>query len=690
MNERKLSKSELAKREDIILNMKANKRDLVKKYGADAEKVMYGRATNMAKKQSESMNQTNVKLKEMVKDALKNPKKADLNKDGKLSDYEETRGKAVEKNLSEYKDEDVVKYKGEDHVITRRDGDRIYLRRKEDAAVLGRMPEFWVKSQDISEDLGYGFPEENPADIEDYELEDEDMDNPDEDLVIIGSGYLDIKSKFKGRPNMTNGELAIIGQKVVDKLHNGDKEAALDYIMGQINEDLDLGHEDNEPHMLKADLYRIGKYAMELYNVVDGFEGEGEVDFPSWWQAKITNAKTAIVGAKHYLDFEINEPKIDAVVDTIDDITPDDDAVDTDVLDVDIDEAQLGTDDDTGFTRSLYTPNEMGDASVGGEYASGAFEESKKPIKETMNMDKWRRAYNGKMFASKIVYLEDYNGNKSRYRIGFKYKETPSQDVVSLSESLFGGHEGSGINFAISNLQNNPTRLFTSDDIYMWDDETEFDAFIATGSKGLDEILEFFLGNKQIDKAIMEWFNTGVTDKSKIRIGEAKYNTVNESTSKHSSLAEKLAKELKEGLPKDFWDKKMKAKDEVNDEQDGIGDGLAEVDLPKSLLQKMNNQVKSPSTFADTILNLINAIQAKEPVDFGKNQKMKKVITILNDLKGDVELEPAEDAVEESYNTLVNKIEKSGKSEKAAKAIAGAVASYKAKGGGKGPTAKQK
>ena len=46
--------------------------------------------------------------------------------------------------------------------------------------------------------------------------------------------------------------------------------------------------------------------------------------------------------------------------------------------------------------------------------------------------------------------------------------------------------------------------------------------------------------------------------------------------------------------------------------------------------------------------------------------------------------------VDESYDTLVNKIKKSGKSEKAAKAIAGAVASYKAKGGGKGPTAKQK
>lgn len=45
--------------------------------------------------------------------------------------------------------------------------------------------------------------------------------------------------------------------------------------------------------------------------------------------------------------------------------------------------------------------------------------------------------------------------------------------------------------------------------------------------------------------------------------------------------------------------------------------------------------------------------------------------------------------MDESYATLVNKLKKQGKSEKAAKAIAGAVASYKAKGGGSGPTAKQ-
>jgi len=87
-----------------------------------------------------------------------------------------------------------------------------------------------------------------------------------------------------------------------------------------INEDLDLGHQDNEPHMLKADLYRIGKYAMELYKMVDDFEGQGEVDFPHWWQSKIIKSKSMLVSAKHYLDFELKEPQIDAMIDVAQDV----------------------------------------------------------------------------------------------------------------------------------------------------------------------------------------------------------------------------------------------------------------------------------------------------------------------------------------------------------------------------------
>jgi len=100
----------------------------------------------------------------------------------------------------------------------------------------------------------------------------------------------------------------------IDKM----KKSVAEYIIaskhGIVNEDLDLGHEDDEPHMIKGELYQIGKYAMIMYHLVDQFEGKGEVDFPAWWQSKITSAKTMLSGAKHYLEFELNEPQVDAVV----------------------------------------------------------------------------------------------------------------------------------------------------------------------------------------------------------------------------------------------------------------------------------------------------------------------------------------------------------------------------------------
>lgn len=235
-----ISPEELAKVEEYMAAFMDNKEEWIKNYGIDqANFVMYKTAVKKAKKEMEKKdknideNKLGV-LRELIKDALKNPKKADLNKDGKLSDYEKKRGAAIEKNLNE---------------------DNIGL-------------------ADI-EEMGYEAGE---------------------------AAFEKIKGRFKNKPDH---------QAYRKGFFQGYIDQAGAY---GLNEDLDLGHQDNEPGMLKGDLYKIGKYAMELYKMMDSLEGMGEVDFPHWWQSKITTAKNMISGAKHYLDFEMKQPQIDAMV----------------------------------------------------------------------------------------------------------------------------------------------------------------------------------------------------------------------------------------------------------------------------------------------------------------------------------------------------------------------------------------
>jgi hypothetical protein len=73
----------------------------------------------------------------------------------------------------------------------------------------------------------------------------------------------------------------------------------------KIAEDLDVGHEDDEPGMLKNELLRAAKMAVMLYKKVDAYEKQAEeVDFPQWWQSKIIKAKDYLQGAYDYLDGE--------------------------------------------------------------------------------------------------------------------------------------------------------------------------------------------------------------------------------------------------------------------------------------------------------------------------------------------------------------------------------------------------
>jgi hypothetical protein len=82
-----------------------------------------------------------------------------------------------------------------------------------------------------------------------------------------------------------------------------------------MREDLDVGHQDDEPKMLKSDVYRIAKMASMLYKQLDNYDKiGGEVDFPHWWQAKIIKAYDYLQSAYGYLDGEEKVAAIDSMM----------------------------------------------------------------------------------------------------------------------------------------------------------------------------------------------------------------------------------------------------------------------------------------------------------------------------------------------------------------------------------------
>ena len=59
----------------------------------------------------------------------------------------------------------------------------------------------------------------------------------------------------------------------------------------------------------------MGKYAMEIYKKLDQYDDmDSEVDFPHWWQSKITKAKSMLQSAYDYLDGEEKISQIDAIM----------------------------------------------------------------------------------------------------------------------------------------------------------------------------------------------------------------------------------------------------------------------------------------------------------------------------------------------------------------------------------------
>jgi hypothetical protein len=241
-----------------IVNDSKRRDRLVRKYGKNAENVAYGTAVNQVKKQAANNieepqpqeTMEDTRLREMVIDALSEKKK-------KKEPFKDLTG---------------------DNKIT---------------------------YADVLKARGVELKEGVTDEIEDY-FEIMIQNQPEDVLALI----MDlVRNDGKNWSEWMDN----IQADIVDTA-GGDYEGDIRGYREELEEDLDLGHTDDEPHMIKADLYQIGTYALELYKMLNKFEGPQEVDLPAWWQSKITTAKNMVSSAKHYLEFELKEPKIDAVI----------------------------------------------------------------------------------------------------------------------------------------------------------------------------------------------------------------------------------------------------------------------------------------------------------------------------------------------------------------------------------------
>ena len=189
---------------------------------------------------------------------------------------------------------------------------------------IGILDDKYRKQVEFSGSDTYYFGDEQTAydALEDFGANDVEVEDTNLDL-------------FAENNEGVNNEKEIVGQELVDyimKNWDWSEEKTLQFLADKLGNrqavdetetpeggidqggDLDVGHQDDEPNMLKKDVYDIAVYAAKLYKQLNKYDqADGEVDFPHWWQAKVIKARDFISSAQHYLEAEEKQPIIDAL-----------------------------------------------------------------------------------------------------------------------------------------------------------------------------------------------------------------------------------------------------------------------------------------------------------------------------------------------------------------------------------------
>ena len=142
-----------------------------------------------------------------------------------------------------------------------------------------------------------------------------------EDLLAIALEYIESKDESeysKNTEDMFNYESEYQDEEEddYDDYDDYDEEEDEYFQEGSATHDqggdLDVGHQDDEPSMLKASAFETAEYAAKLVKKLAHYDKhDGEVDFPNWWQKKLILARDYMSAAFHYLDSEEKQPAID-------------------------------------------------------------------------------------------------------------------------------------------------------------------------------------------------------------------------------------------------------------------------------------------------------------------------------------------------------------------------------------------
>ena len=278
----------------ILNKLQQGKEDFVNYYGKDAEKVMVDKAIKLSNK----MNKKNIE--KLVKETLKST----------LTKHKTTLDEAyVPDNIKKF-----AKQRGVSSLVNKVAGwaEKVGKGIKGGTAI-GKNYSTLVL------DMGY-----QTSDIyidtenETIELYGEEVNSfPEFKKVYDENNKEDIDENTKGWDSSKDTpeikKLMNIADDTSKSYTERDKARQKAYdLRAALKEDIDIGHEDDEPNMIKADLYQLRKDVNDLCSMVEKYDNmDTEVDFPAWWQEKITTSKAMLSGAKEYLDFESNDTSLE-------------------------------------------------------------------------------------------------------------------------------------------------------------------------------------------------------------------------------------------------------------------------------------------------------------------------------------------------------------------------------------------